>query len=219
MLLVFQAEPLLRFSGRFGFRHLTVPFLRKLAAELDIDFRHCKSELAIVTNILRNVFPNAEENDISSYAAMRHKMRTPHFRTELSEQDVATLGELFCEGDATEMKKDITDYVGKVNKMLAQSKSSGEQRGRSSRKKKMAPRDHTSLESARKYAPPAPFELTMETEWYSRWRGWYPCPLPPYSHSCTFEPDNDEQKKFAVQQVLRWGWRQHGARCPWDLGQ
>ena len=215
--------PILRFCAKGGSEGWTVPQLRKLIVYLEINEGAAPTTLLeCLKLLLKEILRGIDENDINEIIQQRMGTNKLPFATALTTEALVKAHEILDDAGAKEALQELQTYIAKVESdkaLLPKPKVAAKGK---KKKKALAPKDCESRDKAARFAPPiAGCNLSLETEWHSRWRITYPVDEPPFCCTSSFKPECNADKKRALFEVLRWAWREHTknseVECPWDL--
>jgi hypothetical protein len=215
---------ILRKSARLGFMAMTVQYLKRLAIELGVsETPQPKLEVEWATMLINHCVPGITDAELE-HALEHRKLKSTRvpFDTELTPDCMWAFADVLG-SDFKNIKDEAEEYARQVESIKKSKVGSAKPAAKSLLKiKKLAPKDTLAEGNAKKYLPKVDgCTLHLETEWHSRWRGYYDTPFPPFSKSVSFEPGANDKCKEALCTVLAWIWKEHekagGGPCPYDL--
>ena len=214
--------PVLRSAADEGFKGMTVPFLKDLIDELELNPDPIpRTENDIVKFLLKSCLPCMTDEEYLARMLRRHTS-APKFKTSLDMNVLDACADVLGSSTTKEMREEIRTYVKQVEaaKLLTPKPVA---KAKAAKKKKVwAPKDYESAAAAQAFKPPHPdCYLSLETEWHPRWKMSYPMRFPPYSFSSPYDPLNPATKRTALFAALKWAWtefeEQKLGSCPFDF--
>jgi hypothetical protein len=214
-------------SAREAFRGITMEFLKKLYAHLELKERGKplpKLDIDLARALVEYALPELSAAEVETIVSKRYASKEAKFKAFISSQNVEAAMGVIDEDDLKDAMREVRK-VEEEQKKASVKKPAGSGvaarppgKGKASATKKPIMGESWTMEEAKLYLPKiAGCSAALDLTRHFRWVVKYPRQEPPYSTSRAFQKEGSQRAAFLF--CVAWAWNEHeaatGEPCPW----